>query len=125
MDMLLVKGDLGEPSHQIVSAFVTIMILMKKAGLCLFLAALLLPVMPLRAQEAWYGVGVLATDVSRDETLLTVDLTANVELDRPLLIVSRDGSYREIVKPRNVYGRHILLWHRMKQEFTSGSQLYQ
>ncbi len=70
-------------------------------------------------------VAVLTSDASGDETLLIVDTTTGVVVDKDLLIESRDGKVRETVVVKHVYGNSLVLKEKLKNAYVSGSRLYQ
>ncbi len=75
--------------------------------------------------QEWEQVAVLVSDVSRDETELTVEFIRPVTLDRQILIESRDGSIRETYGVKHVYENHLLLKDKLTREFLAGSKIYQ
>ena len=75
--------------------------------------------------QEWEQVAVLVSDVSRDETELTVDFIRPVTLDRQVLIESRDESIRETYGVKHVYENHLLLKEKLRRAFLAGSRIYQ
>jgi hypothetical protein len=68
----------------------------------------------------------LFADCNRTETFVLVDDTSKVNELKPILIISRDGKYREVHGIRHVYdGRYIHLTERLLADFLSGARIYQ
>lgn len=96
---------------------------MKRVALFLLFVAVI-SVITVFSQN-WNHVAVITTDVSRDETLLTVDSGAAIQPDRNIMIETRDGSFRESYRVRHVYHHHVWLTERLRNEFLAGSRVYQ
>jgi hypothetical protein len=93
--------------------------------MALFMAAVaVISVITVFAQN-WQHVAVLTTDVSPDETLLTVDSGTAIQPDRSIMVETRDGSFRESYRVKHVYDHHVLLTERLRNEFLAGSRIYQ
>ncbi len=69
--------------------------------------------------------GVLLTDASPDESGLWVDVTVPVAVDAPLIVESRDGSYRGVYRVRHVFDSHVLLESRLLEPYVAGSRILQ
>jgi hypothetical protein len=93
------------------------------SGLLLCAVALLGPA-PVEGQE-WRHIAVVISDASAGETALVVELLAACQEARRILVENREGTYREELYVRHVYGRNIILSKPLKQEFASGSRIYQ
>lgn len=75
--------------------------------------------------EVVYVAG-LFTDAYADEEFILVDDTSKIDELRPIVIVSRDGSYREEHRIKHLYDRRsIYLTERLVRDFLSGARIYQ
>jgi hypothetical protein len=95
----------------------------KRVALFMVIAAMI-SVITLLAQN-WQHVAVITTDVSRDETLVTVDSGEAIQPDRHIMIETRDGSFRESYRVKHVYNHHVVLTERLRNDFLAGSRVYQ
>ncbi|MBI4444398.1 MAG: hypothetical protein HY645_00700 [Acidobacteria bacterium] len=81
--------------------------------------------MGLAWSQKWQQVAVLSTDVSADESDLTVRIQAPIAVDRLILLESRDGSLKETYEVKHVLGDHLLIKQKLKHSFLAGSRVYQ
>ena len=93
-------------------------------SLCFFLALIGVSGV-LHSSENWKYVGSLASDASRDESILTVDLVAPVAVDGSIMVERRDGELTEIHELQHVYDNQVVLKERLKSDFMAGSRVYQ
>lgn len=97
---------------------------MKKGWICLLFVAFLLSSAAVVGQK-WQQVTVIASDADVGETMIIVDDGSSVVVDRALLIERRDGKVKDTYEVLHVYGRQVLLKEGLRQDFVSGSRLYQ
>lgn len=98
---------------------------MKKLALCMVvLAVVALGGLRLVAQEPQVR-GVLLTDASRDESSVWLTESPTLQLDGQVVLESRDGSYRGVYTVRHVFGRHLLLQSKLREDYVAGSRVLQ
>jgi len=97
---------------------------MRKGWICLLFLGIVLSTAAVVGQK-WQQVGVLEIDAYVEETAIQVDDPGSVVVDRTLMIESRDGKLRDTYEVLHVYGHAVLLKQRLRNDFTSGSRLYQ
>lgn len=75
--------------------------------------------------QNWELKGVLRSDVSKNETVLWVDLNKPIVTDRRLVIESRDGKRRHGYEVRQVLDDHVLLNKPLRESYPRGSRIFQ
>ena len=96
-----------------------------KAKVFLFLSLLLGCLAVLVNGESVY-VSRLFADCYQYEDFILVDDTSKVDELKRVVIISRDGRYREEHGIKHVYdGRAIYLTERLRSDFYSGARIYQ
>ena len=79
-----------------------------------------------RVQDQRYRhVGILGSDSSGGETLLTVDVAYPIVVGQLLLVENRDHPHREVHEVRHVFGDNVILKTRLRSDYLKGSRLYQ
>lgn len=73
----------------------------------------------------WQQVGVLASDLSRGETLLRVKWIGPATVGRAILLEARDNSLREVRVVGDLHEAHVVLKQRVRHAFKAGSRIYQ
>ena len=97
---------------------------MKKGWICLLFVALLLSSAAVVGQK-WQQVTVIASDADIGETLIMVEDGNSIVVDRALLIERRDGKLKDTYEVLHVYGREVILKESLRNDFVSGSRLFQ
>lgn len=92
-------------------------------GLLLAITILLGP--PSVQGQQWRHVAVVISDASVGETAVIVEFLSPCQEGRSILIENREGTYREELYVRHVYGHNIILEEALTQEFVSGARIYQ
>ena len=98
---------------------------MRRGILSILVLGVVLAVVGSVLAQQWQYVGVVTSDVSRDETSLLVDATQPIQAGKLILIESRDGLVRETYEVRHFYGHVVILEVPLKTAFVSGAKLFQ
>ena len=77
------------------------------------------------AAQSWELKGVLRSDVSKNESVLWVELNKPLMLDRLLVIESRDGRLRGGYEVERVLEEHVLLKKSLRESYPRGSRIFQ
>jgi hypothetical protein len=96
-----------------------------RRGLSAWIALLLALTMVVATAQKWKLVTNLATDLSRDETILAVDSGKGIVVDRDILLETRDGKIKERCRVKHVYGTSVILYQGVRHDFPAGSPVYQ
>ena len=97
---------------------------MKKIAVFFVLALMVLAGVRLSAQGPTVRA-VLLTDASCNESDFWVDQTSTLAVDAPVIVESRDGSYRGVYEVRHVFNGHVLLKSPLTEDYIAGSRLLQ
>ena len=98
---------------------------MRRGIVTAFVFGLVLVVAGSVLAQQWKYVGLVAADVSRDESSLIAETTQPIQVGKLIMIESRDGLVRETYQVRHVYGHTVILEEPLKTAFVSGSKLFQ
>jgi hypothetical protein len=79
---------------------------------------------PMLGQQ-WKLVAVLATDVTKHETDLVVDVLEPVQPGKMIRIETRDGRIMETYEVRHFYEDHVILMEPLKKDYIAGAKIYQ
>ena len=98
---------------------------MRRGILTILIVGVVLVVAGSVLAQQWQYVGLVTSDVSRDETSLLVEVTQPIQAGKLIMIESRDGLVRETYHVRHVYGHVVILEERLTTGYVSGSKLFQ